>query len=124
MGIFNEFDKKEKPVFTGLKFGFGSGGGAAGPSGPGVTASGGLTAVGTSKKFHVFLQPSGPNQNFVVSGGQLTNVEILMLAGGGGGGGGDGADNHSGGGGGAGGMVVTNALTLPSQTYVCNEYRS
>ena len=29
MGIFNEFNKKEKPVFTGLKFGFGSGGGAA-----------------------------------------------------------------------------------------------
>ena len=34
MGIFNEFFKKEKPVFTGLKFGFGSGGsgGAAGPA--------------------------------------------------------------------------------------------
>ena len=33
MGIFNEFNKKEKPVFTGLRFGFGSraagGGGAA-----------------------------------------------------------------------------------------------
>ena len=38
MSIFNEF-LKEKPVFTGLKFGFGSG-----PSGPGVapfSASGG-----------------------------------------------------------------------------------
>ena len=32
MGIFNEFFKKEKPVFTGLKFGFGSGGGPDGPS--------------------------------------------------------------------------------------------
>ena len=30
MGIFNEFFKKEKPVFTGLKFGFGSGGGGGG----------------------------------------------------------------------------------------------
>ena len=30
MGIFNEFNKKEKPVFTGLRFGFGSGGGGAG----------------------------------------------------------------------------------------------
>ena len=29
MGIFNEFTKKEKPVFTGLRFGFGSGGGGA-----------------------------------------------------------------------------------------------
>ena len=91
MGIFDEFNKKEKPVFTGLKFGFGSGG-AAGPSGPGISATGGLTAVGTSKKFHVFLQPSGV-QNFIISGGQLTNVEVLMLAGGGGGGGGDGNDN-------------------------------
>ena len=27
MGIFNEFNKKEKPVFTGSRFGFGSGGG-------------------------------------------------------------------------------------------------
>ena len=25
MGIFNDFNKKEKPVFTGSKFGFGSG---------------------------------------------------------------------------------------------------
>ena len=38
MGIFNEFNKKEKPVFTGLKFGFGSGGG--GGAG-GFSASGG-----------------------------------------------------------------------------------
>ena len=29
MGIFNEFFKKEKPVFTGSRFGFGSGGAAA-----------------------------------------------------------------------------------------------
>ena len=29
MGIFSEFFTKEKPVFTGLKFGFGSGGGGA-----------------------------------------------------------------------------------------------
>ena len=33
MGIFNEFFKKEKPVFTGSRFGFGSGGGG-GPAGP------------------------------------------------------------------------------------------
>ena len=29
MGIFNEFFRKEKPVFTRLKFGFGSGSDAA-----------------------------------------------------------------------------------------------
>ena len=27
MGAFDEFNKKEKPVFTGSRFGFGSGGG-------------------------------------------------------------------------------------------------
>ena len=41
MGIFNEFNKKEKPVFTGSRFGFGSGGGGgAGGSGPGLSLSG------------------------------------------------------------------------------------
>ena len=42
MGIFNEFHKKEKPVFTGSRFGFGkavdSGGGGGGGS---FSASGG-----------------------------------------------------------------------------------
>ena len=44
MGIFNEFNKKEKPVFTGLKFGFGSGGSGGGvgwcsPSASGVKST-------------------------------------------------------------------------------------
>ena len=34
MGIFNEFNKKEKPVFTGLRFGFGGGGGGTGGATP------------------------------------------------------------------------------------------
>lgn len=38
MGIFNEFNKKEKPVFTGSRFGFGSG--AGGASGPGFQQNG------------------------------------------------------------------------------------
>ena len=43
MGIFNEFNKKEKPVFTGSRFGFGAGG-SSGPSGPAyMSASGGST---------------------------------------------------------------------------------
>ena len=41
MGIFNEFFKKEKPVFTGLKFGFGFGAGAAGGPTVGPVATGG-----------------------------------------------------------------------------------
>ena len=39
MSIFNEFFKKEKPVFTGLKFGFGSG-----SSGPSITPATPFTA--------------------------------------------------------------------------------
>ena len=39
MGIFNEFTKKEKPVFTGLRFGFGSGA-AAGGNEPGFQQNG------------------------------------------------------------------------------------
>ena len=34
MGIFNEFFKKEKPVFTGSRFGFGSGGGGGAAAAP------------------------------------------------------------------------------------------
>ena len=39
MGIFNEFNKKEKPVFTGYRFGFGAGGGESGAAagGPALT---------------------------------------------------------------------------------------
>ena len=92
MGIFNEFYKKEKPFFTGIArgFGFGGGGGASGPS---ASASGGTKVAGSSKTFHVFLNPGG-SQNFVVSGGSLSNVEVLLIAGGGGGAGGNGGDNH------------------------------
>ena len=51
MGIFNEFFKKEKPVFTGLKFGFGSGGGgAAGPLGA-LSISGGTVDSSFSRSF-------------------------------------------------------------------------
>ena len=45
MGIFNEFNKKEKPVFTGSRFGFGSGGGGGPVS---FQASGGTKQTGVS----------------------------------------------------------------------------
>ena len=35
MGIFNEFNKKEKPFFTGIARGFGFGGGGGGAAAPG-----------------------------------------------------------------------------------------
>ena len=95
MSIFNEFFKKEKPVFTGLKFGFGSG-----PSGSGVaafSASGGDSEYTyNGYKIHKFTQ----NGTFTVASGTATG-KLFMVAGGGGGGG-----NH-GGGGGAGGVVVS-----------------
>ena len=42
MSIFRDFfDVKQKPIFTGLRFGFGSGGAAADPPPPSLEASGG-----------------------------------------------------------------------------------
>ena len=46
MSIFNEFFKKEKPVFTGLKFGFGSGPTGADSVHVQGTASGGVVSAG------------------------------------------------------------------------------
>ena len=62
MGIFNDFNKKEKPVFTGLKFGFGSGPtGPTGPTGPSpFTASGGNaedTSTRSGYTLHIFTNP-------------------------------------------------------------------
>ena len=59
MSIFNEFFKKEKPVFTGIARGvggFGFGGGAAGGGGPGlVAATGGTVATpGNGYVYHFF----------------------------------------------------------------------
>ena len=117
MGIFNEFFKKEKPVFTGLKFGFGSGGGAE--SSPGVfSASGGNVdggfdlEPGNGYTYHTFTS-SG---SFTISGGPKS-VEYLIIAGGGGGGGsGPGSAAYGGAGGGAGGLL-NSTITLASGTY-------
>ena len=56
MGIFNEFFKKEKPVFTGSRFGFGSGGGGAAAAGPSVVLSSGgtITQPGNGYAYHHF----------------------------------------------------------------------
>ena len=57
MGIFNEFNKKEKPVFTGSRFGFGSGGGSTGPVAPPVQYSvtgGNATSTGGGYKYFYF----------------------------------------------------------------------
>ena len=115
MGIFNEFFKKEKPVFTGIArgvggFGFG---GAAGSSGPTeFSASGGTKTSYSSYTVHTFLIADNgtPTGSFVVENapGSFT-CDILVVGGGGAGGGGE-SGAYEAGGGGAGGM-----RTFPNQ---------
>jgi len=97
MSIFNDFNKKEKPVFTGSRFGFGSGGGgAAVPAAPGpLGASGGNLAnaiePGNGYVYHTF----GTSGTFVCV--NTNEIEVLVV-----GGGGATAQFVSGGGGGGG----------------------
>ena len=116
MGIFNEFNKKEKPLFTGLHFGFGSGG--AGASGPGFSASGGAKIETGGYVYHLFYNGLSSSDNFVVANGSTT-ITYVCVAGGGGGGCGKTilAPNHySGGGGGAGGYR-TGTASVTAGTY-------
>ena len=90
MGIFNEFNKKEKPVFTGSRFGFGGRGSAsAAVAGePDVLASGGFvsdfTESGTHYRAHIFVDRG--TTNFVVHSAPATaTMDYLVVAGGGGG---------------------------------------
>lgn len=115
MGIFNEFHKKEKPVFTGIArgvggFGFG-GAAAADPPLPVGTATGGtILTPGNGYKYHFFDYPSTP-QTFTVSDGYLY-VEMIIVAGGGGGGSG-----YYGGGGGGGAVIHGENILLGPKTY-------
>ena len=113
MGIFNEFNKKEKPVFTGSRFGFGSGGGAAGDSGPsgalsltgGSVNPGGLQP-GNGYTYHTFTSPG----TLVVEGDPGT-VELFLIGGGGASGGG------AGGGGGAGAVIYRTSVPVTAGSY-------
>ena len=105
MSIFNEFFKKEKPLFTGLKFGFGSGGGDAAAAG--AFASGGNIdgqPGGNGYTYHVFTGPG----TLTVPGSK--SFDVLLIAGGGSGGATDGSNGA--GGGGAGGVVHHSQLTV------------
>ena len=113
MGIFNEFFKKEKPILTGLKFGFGSGGGGA--SGPtsitgGTTTAAGITP-GNGYRYHVFMQSGSPQSFVVPSTRGPVSCDFLIIGGGGSGG------FDVGGGGGAGGMVHGENYTIPAGTH-------
>ena len=71
MGIFNEFFKKEKPVFTGLKFGFGSGGGG-GASSSGSSNTDALIFGGSS--------PSATANTELFNGTSWTELNNLSTA--------------------------------------------
>ena len=100
--MLDKWQKKEKPVFTGITrgtggFGFGAGGGAAAASPGPLGASGGNVAdalePGNGYVYHTFSSPGTftcQNQN---------EIEILVVGGGG-------ATGQFGGGGGGGGGVV------------------
>ena len=82
MSIFNEFTKKEKPVFTGSRFGFGSG------------AGGGGTFVAAPGQIAFTDHPGGSAQTWTVPEG-VTSISVVLI---GGGAGADGQNNGSGGG--------------------------
>jgi len=105
MSIFNEFNKKEKPVFTGLKFGFGSGGGGS----SGLTGgSGGVKFSDSTYTYHIFVQ--GDTSDFTANV-TISNCHVVCVGGGGGG-----ANGQGGGGGGSSvGHYVDG--TLPAGTY-------
>ena len=118
--MLDKWQKKEKPVFTGIARGFGFGGGGGGAAGPTkMEASGGATHTNGGYKYHVFINPlpsaplaapyTDPNGLIVTTPGEC---DILVVSGGGGGGSG-----YYGGGGGAGTVVVGSNVTLPATTY-------
>jgi len=117
MGIFNEFFKKEKPVFTGLRFGFGSGGSGGG----GATASnffiasGGTETTSGNYKIHTFNSADTFQVTAVAAPGAPADNAIELLVVGGGGAGGSQAQDGPIGGGGGGGVVyipVSNNETI------------
>ena len=119
MSIFNEFFKKEKPVFTGIArgvggFAFGTGASTGGTGGGGgVQASGGFLSEysdgGINYVAHIFVGPGTFNLPSA-NAPNITNLEYLMV-----GGGGAGGDGDVGGGGGA-GAYVKNSVTASSNT--------
>ena len=109
MGIFNEFNKKEKPVFTGITRGlggFGFGAAATGGGSPGVFSLSGGTKIPAATAndgytYHVFTGAD----TWENTSGTAGEVDILLVAGGASGG-------LSGGGGGAGGVAFGNAFPI------------
>ena len=112
MGIFNNFHKKEKPVFTGIARGvggFGFGGGGGGPTGPTVT-SGGTIITDGSYTYHVFTTDD------TFENSQSRDITFLLV-GGGGGTGGEPPNGGYTGGGGSGGVAYAPSWPIAPGSY-------
>ena len=81
MSIFRDFFAvKQKPIFTGSRFGFGSGGAAADlPVGLEATG-GGVYTPGDGYKYHIFTNPGTFSVSSVANGGTF---EVILVGGGG-----------------------------------------
>ena len=119
MSVFRDFFAvKQKPVFTGSRFGFGGGGGGGGPTDPGRPAPNVDASGGTKVPYND--SPDGRTYHIFTSSGALSvtsaggeNIEVLLI--GGGGGGASGGDS-AGGGGGAGGLVYRHGVPISNGT--------
>jgi len=116
MSVFRDFFAvKQKPLFTGLKFGFGSGGGGGSGLPPsGISATGGTTSTpGNGYKYHFFTS-SG---SLVVSAVGTGQVDYLVIGGGGSGGDGPNSGDYQAAGGGGAGAFLTGPTNLSAATY-------
>ena len=112
MSIFNEFHKKEKPVFTGIArgvggFAFGTGGaGGEDPAIP-VEATGGTKIPAATAPngvtYHIFASTGSTSLQVTNAGDSQQRMEILVVGGGGG---------ACKGAGGAGGIIYADAAPV------------
>mgnify|MGYP007077424275 FL=1 len=115
MSLFsNFFHVKQKPIFTGYRFGFGSASGPTGPTGPTFSGTGGTKIPaadsGNGYVYHIFHNAADGAADFITTG-DPGNVEMRIVGGGGGGG------YRHGGGGGAGQAFTHTFPSLTPGTY-------
>ena len=118
--MLDRWHKKEKPVFTGYWFGFGSStGGDAGGSPSGIIATGGVISdyedSGTYYRSHVFTATGEFDVTALATDASTPNNIAILAVGGGGGGG-----QHNAAGGGAGGLQYSASVPVS----VCLLYTS
>ena len=114
--MFNNWHKKEKPIFTGITRGlggFGFGGGSSGPPPVPFSASGG-TKTGPVGGYFTHALSNG--QSFTVTSGTAAGYLLLVAGGGGATDGGMGDGGHAGGGGG--GVIIAPLSLGPGTTPV------